>query len=127
MRLRNIVLGRAAVGDGAIRAVPGTDVAEDHESRGAVLPAFADVGAVRYFAYGVKVELPHQVLEPHIVGTTGRPDLEPRRLAVGQRVGAVTPQDLIESVWHRWRLVGRRIRRAMAIYIKNGWGEIVTG
>ena len=126
LRLRDIVLRRPAVGDGAIGAVPGADVAQDHESGGAVLPTFADVGAVRLLADGMQVELTHQVLEPHVVGTTGRLDLEPRRLALGQRLGAVTAHDLIE-ILHRWRLVGRRIRRALAIYIKNGRGEIVTG
>src|SRR5687768_18041044 len=119
MRLGNIVLRRAPMSHGAIRAVPGADVTEDHEGGGSVLTTIADVRSVRFLANGVQVELPHQVLEPHVVGTTGRLDLEPRRLAVGQRIGAVTPHDLIESVWHRWRLVGRRIRRALAIYIKN--------
>ena len=70
--LGDVVLRRAAVGDGAVGAVPRADVAEDHERRGAVLPALADVGAVRFLADGVEVELAHQVLEAQVVGPAGR-------------------------------------------------------
>jgi len=58
-RLGGVELRRAAVGDGAVGAVPGADIAEDHEGRGAVLPALADIRAVCLFADRVQVELPH--------------------------------------------------------------------
>jgi hypothetical protein len=90
--------------DGAVGAIAGADIAQDHESRSAVLPTLADVGAMRLFADGMQVELTHQVLEPHIVGSTGRLDLEPRGFSLGERLGAVTPHDLIERFWH-WELV----------------------
>jgi len=77
MRLGDVVLWRTSMGDGAVSAIAGADVAEDHEGGGAVLPALADVGAVGFLADGMEVELAHQALEPHIVGAAGRFDLEP--------------------------------------------------
>jgi len=115
------------VGDCAIGAIAGADIAQDHECGGAMLPAFADVGAVRFLAHGMQVELTHQVLEPHIVGAAWRLHLEPRGFSLGERLGAVTPHDLIESIWHLFEADGEdRVRRTNGIYIKSGRGEIVT-
>ena len=52
----------AAFGDGAESAAAGAEVAEHHESGGAVVPAFADVGALGGFADGVEVEGAGQLL-----------------------------------------------------------------
>src|ERR1700686_2801159 len=127
MRLGDVVFWWPAVGDCAVGAVAGADVAEDHERGCAMFPALADVGAVRFLAHGMQVELTHQVLEPHIVGAARRPYLEPRRFSPGERLGAVTPHDLIESIWHLFAADGEeRVRLANGIYIKSGRGEIVT-
>src|ERR1700674_4218388 len=108
MRFGDIVLRRTPVGDGAVGAVSGADVTEDHKGRGAVLPTLADVRAVRFLAYGMQVELTHQVLEPHVVGASGCSHLEPRRFPLRERFRAVSPHDLIESIWHRLQPAGRK-------------------
>src|SRR5215208_1426774 len=108
MRLGDVVLGWTAAGDGAVGAIPCTNIAQNHECRGPMLPAFADVGTARFLAYRMEIELAHQVLEPHVVGASRRVHLEPRRFPLGERLGAVTPHDLIKSVWHPLRLTGRR-------------------
>ena len=74
-----------AVGHRAVGAVPGADVAQDHEGGGLVLPALADVGAAGLLAHRVEAELPHHGLDVRVVGPAGRLDLEPRRLAGGRR------------------------------------------
>src|SRR4051812_18173396 len=107
MWLGDVVLGGTSVSNGAVGAVAGADVAEDHEGGGAVFPTFADVGAVGFLAHRMEVQLAHQVLEPHIVGAARRFHLQPRRFPLWQRLGAVTPHDLIESVWHHWKPTGR--------------------
>ena len=88
--------------DGAISAVPGADVAEDHERRGAVLPALADVRTVRLLANCMEVELTHELLEPKVVRTPWGSDLQPGRLTLGEWLYAVTPDDLIKSLAHRF-------------------------
>ena len=60
LRLGGIELRRTSVRDRAVGAVSRADVAENHERRGAVLPALADVGAVRLLADRVQVEVAHQ-------------------------------------------------------------------
>ena len=60
-----------AVRHRAIRARARADVAEDHEGRGAVVPALADVGAPRFLADGVQAEIAQQVLQPEIVRGSG--------------------------------------------------------
>ena len=52
-----------ALGHGAEAAAPGAEVAEHHERRGLVVPAFADVGAVGALADGVQVEVAGKLLE----------------------------------------------------------------
>ena len=89
--------------DGAVGAVPRADVAEDHEGRGAVLPALADVRAVRFLADRVEVELAHQLLEPEVLRPAGSANLEPARLSLGQRFDAVAAGDLIQRLAHEPR------------------------
>ena len=62
---------------GAVGARARADVAEDHERRGAVVPALADVGAVRVFADGVELQLAHDALQPEVVLRPGRAHLQP--------------------------------------------------
>ena len=99
-RLLDVVRRRAPVRDGAVGAVARADVAEDHERGRAVLPALADVRAVRFLADGVEVELLHHLLEAQVVRPAGRLDLQPRRLPLGKRVAAVSPHDLVELLGH---------------------------
>src|SRR5579863_9719584 len=79
--LSKVVRGRPPMSHGAIRAIAGADVAQDHERRGAMLPALADVGTMGLLTNSVKVQVPHQALEPGIVGPAWRFDLEPARLS----------------------------------------------
>src|SRR5207245_7152303 len=69
-----------AVRDRAVAAVSRADVAQDHERRGRVLPAFADVGTVRLLADRVEVPLAQPALASYAVGASGGAELEPRRL-----------------------------------------------
>ena len=55
-------VGRLAVRHGAVAAGARADVAEDHERGRAVVPALADVRAVRLLADGVQPEVPHQLV-----------------------------------------------------------------
>ena len=96
--LSRIELRGPPVGDRAVRAVSRTDVAEDHERRGAVLPALADVGAVSFLADGVEVELAHEVLESRVVRPAWRPHLEPARLSLWEGVGPAPAQNLVEGI-----------------------------
>ena len=66
-----------AVRHGAVAAGARADVAEDHERRRAVVPAFADVGAAGFFTDGVKVQAAHQLLELQVFLGAGRPHLQP--------------------------------------------------
>ena len=52
-----------ALGDGAESAAPRAQVAEQHECGGLMVPAFADVGALRTLADRVQVERPRVVGE----------------------------------------------------------------
>jgi hypothetical protein len=89
--------------DGAVGAVASADIPEDHERGRAVLPALADVRTVGLLTHRVKVQLPHQLFEPEVVGTSRCPNLQPSGLALGQRFDTVTPDDLIKSLAHRVR------------------------
>src|SRR4029078_13157948 len=95
-----------SVSDGALGAVPRTDVAEDHEGGGAVLPALTHVWAVSLLTDSVKGELPHEVLQVDIILPAWRAHLEPRRLSIRQRSHAVASADLVKRVAH-CRNVGR--------------------
>ncbi len=70
-----------AVGDRAVGAVPGADVAQDHEGGGLVLPAFPDVGAARLLADRVQPQLAHHGLDVRVVRAAGCLHLEPGWLA----------------------------------------------
>src|SRR5687768_47834 len=95
LRLCDVVLRWPAMRDCAIRAVARADVPQNHEGRGAVLPALTYIGAARLFTDRVEVELAHHVLEPQVVGSTWRPHLQPRRLPLRERLGTMTTHDLV--------------------------------
>ena len=80
-RLQRVVPGRLAGLHVAEAAAAGADVAEDHEGRGAALPALADVGAVGLLADGVEVVGADRRLQPPVVGPARRRHFQPRRLA----------------------------------------------
>jgi hypothetical protein len=112
LRLRGIELRRPAMGHGAVGAVPSTDVAQDHEGRGAVLPALADVRAVRFLADRVEVEVAHELLEAQVVRASGRLHLEPGGLPLRKRLGPMPAHDLVEGFAHVQRegSGGREVR-----------------
>jgi len=58
------------------------DVSEDHEGGGAVLPAFAHVGATSAFADGVQIERAHDALEILVAFTAKKFDTQPVRAGV---------------------------------------------
>src|SRR5207244_1479585 len=62
-RLLGIGRQRLAVADVAERATPGAQVAEDHESRGALAEALADIGAGGFFAHGVQLVLAQDLFD----------------------------------------------------------------
>ena len=99
-RLFDVVLGRSAVRDRAVRAVPRAHIAQDHERGGAVLPAFADVGAMGFLADGVQVEFLHHLHEAHVVRASRCLHLEPRRFPLGERFASVTSHDLNQLLGH---------------------------
>ena len=84
----------------AITAIARTDVAKNHECRGAVLPALAYVRTMRLVAHRVEIELAHEVPKARVVRAAGRLDLEPGWLSLGQRFGPVATHDLVECVGH---------------------------
>src|SRR5262249_14104614 len=79
------------------------DVAQDHERGRAVLPALADVRTVRFLADRMEVEVAHQLLQLQIPRAAGRFDLEPTRLALGERLRAVATSGLIKRLAHEPR------------------------
>ena len=76
-----------AVRHRAVRAGARADVAENHERRGAVVPALADVRALRLFAHRVQLQLAHQALEPQVARRAGRAHLQPLGLRAARRRG----------------------------------------
>src|ERR1039457_3555288 len=60
-------------------AAAGTHVAQHHEGGGAVIPAFADVGAGRALADGVQAQALDEPLQVAIVLANGRGRTQPRR------------------------------------------------
>src|SRR5262245_13863983 len=79
-RFCEIELVRFAIRNRAIRARARADVAENHEGRGAMVPALADVRTPRLLTDGVELQLLHYAFETQIVLRTRRAHLEPRRL-----------------------------------------------
>lgn len=63
--------------DGAKAAAPGAEVAQNHEGGGALVPAFAEVGAGCAFTDGVKAEVLDEALEFAVVVADGGGRLEP--------------------------------------------------
>ena len=68
--------GRAFL-DGAKSAAAGADIAEDHESCGAAIPALAGVGAGGAFADGVQFQVVDQAFQLAIILAGGRGGAEP--------------------------------------------------
>ena len=66
-----------AFGDGAEAAAARTEIAEHHEGRCLLVPALADVGALRALADGVQVELASHLLQRVEGFPTGSASLEP--------------------------------------------------
>jgi hypothetical protein len=84
-RLERVVVGRLAGLDVAEAAAARAGVAEDHERRGAALPAFADVRARGLAADRVQALVLDQRAQLAVVRAAGRGALEPGRLAVAER------------------------------------------
>ena len=63
--------------DGAEPACPRTDVAQDHDRRGALVPALAHVGTDRLLAHRVEVQAAQEALEVVVVVARGHPRLDP--------------------------------------------------
>src|SRR6202043_3594263 len=68
---------RTSVRDGAIRAGARADLAENHERGGAVMPALADVRALRFLAHRVQLQLAHEALEACVIRRPRRAHLQP--------------------------------------------------
>ena len=85
--LRAIRRGGPSVRDRAVRAGARADVAENHEGRRAVIPALADVRALRFLADRVQLEAAHQPLQPQIARRSRRADLQPLRLRLPRLFG----------------------------------------
>jgi hypothetical protein len=68
---------RRAVIDVAVRAGPRTRIAHDHECGRAMMPALADIRAVRFFTDGVQAQVSHQAFDPNVVLGPRRPHLQP--------------------------------------------------
>ena len=66
-----------ALGHGAEAAAPGAQVTQHHEGRGLLVPALADVGALRALADGVQVQIAGQLLQVVEDLAAGRAGLEP--------------------------------------------------
>ena len=89
---RFFFIGRAdrfARRDGAKAAGTRADVAQNHEGCGAMLPAFAHVGAASAFADGVQIEGAHDALQVLIAFAAQEFDAEPfgARVSVRRRRG----------------------------------------
>ena len=88
--LERVVPRRLAGADVAEAAAPRARVAEDHERRGAALPALADVRAGGLLADRVQVLVGDELRQLAVLRAAGRRHLEPRWLALAHRahVGA---------------------------------------
>src|SRR5580693_8066611 len=89
LRLMRIELIRLSGRHIAERASARTDRTQNHESRMLVLPAFANIGARRFLAYGDELELAHQIARLVIFATDRRLDADPIRLRRRRIVGPV--------------------------------------
>src|SRR3954469_2177535 len=121
--LERVVPRRLAGLDVAEAAPAGAGVAEDHERRGAAVPAVADVRARRLLAHGVEVLVLDEAVELAVARAPGRLDLEPRRLAVADRehVGPEDREDVhAAGIGARPGLVLARTRSAHTSGIYRG-------
>jgi hypothetical protein len=75
--LVEVELGRLACEDGAEAAGAGADVAKDHEGRGAVVPALADVRAAGLLADRVQPQAAHGLFYVAVALPHRRPGFEP--------------------------------------------------
>ncbi len=99
--------------DRAVRTIAGTDITQDHEGGGLVIPAFTDIGATRLFAHGVQSQLAHRSLDVRIIGAAGRLNLEPTGFPRGGRRGGRSVRQLYQWCRHCALLVlgsGRPVR-----------------
>src|SRR5712691_6558489 len=86
LRLLAVLPHGLAVRNGAVSAVPRADVAQDHEGRGRLFPALADVRAVRLLADRMEIPLSHQPLQADVVWPARRADFQPSRLWQPRRI-----------------------------------------
>ena len=86
LRLIDIDLARHPRLDVAESAGPRADVAQDHDGRMFLRPAFADIGAGRFLAYRRQPLVPHQLARFMIGGAGRRLDADPVGLAHALRL-----------------------------------------
>src|SRR5262249_48338791 len=73
---------RLSLGHGTKAAPPGTQIAQQHEGGGFVVPALADVGTLRGLAHRMQVERTREPLELVIVVAHGGARLQPGGLGL---------------------------------------------
>jgi len=83
LRLLAVLPDGLAVRDRTVAAVPRAHVPQDHEGRRRILPALADVRAVRLLADGVQLEAPDEPQQPVVHRPLGRTGPDPG--GTGQR------------------------------------------
>ena len=108
-RLVVIEPGRPAGLDRAEAARPGAGVAQDHDRRGALVPALPDVRAVGLLADRVQVEAAEQALEVVVVLARWHPRPDPVGMAA-LRDGAVRRGQAGQAAADRDRQVGPIVR-----------------
>ena len=81
-RFFRVQKSRLSFPDGAKAAMTCADIAAEHESGGAIGPAFEDVRAARFLADGVQVESFDQLQHTVLVGRIAQPDAKPLRLGL---------------------------------------------
>src|SRR3981081_3943217 len=88
-----------SLGDRAKAAAPRADIAEQHEGRGVMVPAFSDIRALRRLANGMQAKAAGQLLQVVKVLAHRSPGLEPRGLRA-QKPGAEFNLDELGSGRH---------------------------
>src|SRR5260221_2495502 len=68
---------RTAMRDGAIRARSRADITQNHERGSAMVPALADIRALRLLAHRVQLQVAHQPFEAQIARRSRSTHLEP--------------------------------------------------
>src|SRR6185312_12451254 len=82
-RFLDVVHGRTSVRHRAVRTISRADVAENHERGRTMLPAFADVRAMRFLADGMQAKFAHERAQALVI-------LSARR----------APHDLVQGIRH---------------------------